>query len=116
ALEELKLSVDDTHFTGRIAIEDFSRQALRVQLQGAALDLDRYLAPKTKDSAAVARQSEVKETVAAAGSGASPLPSSPTGQAWSDEAVLPLASLRSLDLQLALSLQSLKVNDLALDN
>jgi AsmA protein len=116
AFEELELNVDDSKFNGRIAIEDFNRQALRVQLQGGSLDLDRYLAPKSKDSAKAARQAEVKDTVAvAAGSGSTPLPDAPTSQAWSEAALLPLDSLRKLDLQLALVLQSLKARELSFD-
>ncbi|EXF44611.1 AsmA family protein [Pseudomonas sp. BAY1663] len=63
ALEELTLKLDDSTFTGQIAVSDFARQALRVNLKGDRLDLDRYLPPPAKDEAAgAARKSEVKST------------------------------------------------------
>lgn len=109
-LQELKLKLDDSSFSGQIGIADFAKQALRVQLKGDSLDLDRYLPKPTKDSqdAGAARQAEVKESVASAGqSGSTPLPKAPTQQAWSAATVLPIERLRSLDLQLALSLDQL---------
>ena len=76
ALEELTLKLDDSTFTGRIAISDFARQALRVDLKGDRLNLDRYLPPPSKDEpAGAARKSEVKNTQAAAvGSGSTRCP------------------------------------------
>jgi hypothetical protein len=62
-LEELNLKVDDSTFTGRIAVEDFAKQSLRIQLKGDTFDADRYLPPKSAEanSAAVARQAEVQQ-------------------------------------------------------
>lgn len=117
ALDDLKLKLDDSNFSGSIAISDLARQALRLQLKGDRLDLDRYLPGKTTDSASVARQSEIKDTVAAAASsGTSSLPSAPTQQAWSTEKMLPLETLRGLDLDLALNMATLRVNRLPLEN
>ena len=99
ALEELTLKLDDTILTGRIAVEDFTRQALRLQLNGDRLDVSRYLPPKTTDGASAARQSEVQETAQAASAGDSPLPAAPTRHAWSDAPVLPMDALRLLDVQ-----------------
>lgn len=107
-LENLDLKLDGSTYTGSLGVSDFSKQALRADLKGDKLDLDSYLPPKSKDSAAAARQSEVKESIANAGAnGTTPLPNAPTQQAWSDEKVLPIDRLRSLDLQLALSLGQL---------
>jgi AsmA protein len=109
-LQELKLKLDDSNFSGQIGIADFAKQALRVQLKGDSLDLDRYLPSKSQDSkdAGAARQAEVKQSIASAGqSGSTPLPQAPTQHAWSAAAVLPIERLRSLDLQLALSLDQL---------
>ncbi|SFP59896.1 AsmA family protein [Pseudomonas borbori] len=109
-LEELKLKLDDSNFSGQIGITDLAKQALRVQLKGDSLDLDRYLPAKSQDSkdAGAARQAEVKQSVASAGqSGSTPLPKAPTQHAWSATTVLPIERLRSLDLQLALSLDQL---------
>ena len=53
-LEDLKLGLDDTAFSGRFGIADFARQSLRAQLKGDKLDLDRYLPAKQADSASAA--------------------------------------------------------------
>ncbi|SFW46269.1 AsmA protein [Pseudomonas sp. NFACC19-2] len=106
--EELNLKLDGSTFTGKLGVADVSKQALRVDLKGDKLDLNRYLPPKTQDSAAAARKAEVKDSIAGAGKdGSTPLPNKPTQQAWSDEKVLPVDQLRKLDLQLALSLAQL---------
>src|SRR5690606_24779308 len=95
----LTLKLDDTIITGRVAVEDFARQALRLQLKGDRLDVSRYLPPKETDGASAARQSEVQETTRAASSGDSPLPAAPTRHAWSDAPILPMDTLRLLDIQ-----------------
>ncbi|SFJ10179.1 AsmA protein [Pseudomonas guineae] len=108
--EDLKLTLDDSHFSGQLAIADFAKQALRVQLKGDQLNLDRYLPATAKDAkdAGAARQAEVKASVASAGeSGSTPLPDAPTQQAWSSSEVLPIATLRKLDVQLDLGLDQL---------
>jgi AsmA protein len=117
ALEELTLKLDDSTFTGRIAISDFARQALRVDLKGDRLNLDRYLPPPSKDEpAGAARKSEVKNTQAAAvGSGSTPLPNAPTQQAWSEASVLPLDQLRKLDSEVSLAIGSLTAMQLPLE-
>lgn len=107
-LEELNLKLDGSTFTGNLGVSDFAKQALRADLKGDKLDLNRYLPPKTQDSAGAARKAEVKDSIAGAGKdGSTPLPDKPTQQAWSDEKVLPVDQLRKLDLQLALSLAQL---------
>lgn len=107
ALEELTLKVDDTIITGRVAVEDFARQALRLQLKGDRLDVSRYLPPKETDGASAARQSEVQEAARAASSGDSPLPAAPTRHAWSDAPILPMDTLRLLDIQATIGFDEL---------
>lgn len=107
ALEELTLKLDDTIITGRVAVEDLARQALRLQLKGDRLDVSRYLPPKSTDSASAARQSEVQQTAQSASAGDSPLPNAPTRHAWSDAPVLPIDSLRLLDVQATVSFDEL---------
>ncbi|HEX5844682.1 MAG TPA: AsmA family protein [Pseudomonas sp.] len=119
SLDELQVKLDDSSFSGQIAIADFAKQALRVQLKGDRLNLDRYLPPQSKDTkdASAARKAEVKESVASAGqSGTTPLPNAPTQQAWSNTAVLPIEALRKLDLQLALGLDQLSVQKQTIDD
>ncbi len=117
ALDDLDLTLDDSHFTGRLAIADFERQALRVQLKGDHIDLDRYLAAPSKDNASSGRDNQVKASIASAGaSGSTPLPKAPTEQAWSQEPLLPLEQLRKLDVQLALSMAQLTLKKLPSEN
>jgi len=106
ALGNLKIQLDDSQFSGRLALADFSKQALRVQLAGDKLNLDRYLPPPEKTAAQTSKASE--------GSGDT-LPKSPTQAAWSDEPMLPLATLRSLNLALDLTLEQLTYQQIPLN-
>ncbi|EOZ4757131.1 AsmA family protein, partial [Pseudomonas aeruginosa] len=118
-LEDLKLGLDDTAFSGRFGIADFARQSLRAQLKGDKLDLDRYLPAKAKqaqDAASATRKAEVDATVASAAQGNTPLPEKPTRQAWSDAPLLPMATLRKLDLDVALNFGRLTVEKLPIDD
>ncbi|HLA32937.1 MAG TPA: AsmA family protein [Pseudomonas sp.] len=117
--DELQVKLDDSRFNGQIAIADFAKRALRVQLKGDKLDLDRYLPAKTQErkDAGAARTAEVKASLASAGqSGSTPLPNAPTQQAWSSAPVLPIELLRTLDLQLSLSLDQLRAQQQAIGN
>jgi AsmA protein len=116
--EEINLKLDGSTFTGQIAVSDFAKQALRVDLSGDQLNLDRYLPPPAKeDSAGAARQSEVKVTQAAvSGSGTTPLPDKPTQQAWSSTTALPVSALRNLDTRINLSIDNLTAMKLPVDN
>ncbi|RRV03941.1 AsmA family protein [Pseudomonas sp. v388] len=118
ALEDLSLKVDDSHFTGRIAVTDFARQALRVQLKGDTFDADRYRPAESEESKGVkaARKSEVQSGEAAAIAGDTPLPEQPTKAAWSTTRLLPLERLRTLDVEADLSFGKLIVNKLPIDN
>ena len=118
SLEDLNLKLDDSAFTGRIAVSDFAKQALRAELKGDQLNLDRYLPPPAKQASAdTARKSEVETTEAAAvGSGTTPLPDKPTQHAWSDAQMLPVNALRSLDTRIKLDIGSLTAMKLPLDS
>lgn len=120
ALEDLTVKLDDSTFSGRVAVEDFAKQALRLQLKGDSFDADRYLPAKSEEAkgATAARQAEVKqqEASAVAGAGTTPLPNAPTQVAWSDDKLLPVDRLRALDLQAdlvfgALTLDKLPITD-----
>ncbi|AIZ34600.1 AsmA family protein [Pseudomonas parafulva] len=116
ALPDLAVKLDDSSFTGRVAIEDFAKQALRVQLKGDKFDADRYLPAKSEEAkgAKAARQAEVQqqEATAVAGAGSTPLPSAPTQVAWSTDKLLPVDRLRALDLQADLSFGALTLDKL----
>ena len=118
AFEGLNLKLDDGTFSGRLAVADFAKKAVRVQLKGDKLDLDRYLPPKSKakQEAQTARQAEVKPAVAAATQGTTPLPNAPTQAAWSEAPVLPVDQLRKIDLEATLDFGQFTVDKLPMDD
>lgn len=119
ALEDLAVKLDDSTFSGRVAVEDYAKQALRLQLKGDTFDADRYLPAKSEEAkgATAARQAEVKqqEASAVAGAGTTPLPNAPTQVAWSDDKLLPVDRLRALDLQADLAFGSLTLDKLPIE-
>ena len=120
ALEDLAMKLDASTFTGRIAVEDIAKKALRIQLKNDKFDADRYLLAKSEAaaSAKAARQAEVKgnEVSALAGSGTTPLPDAPTQVAWSDDKLLPVDRLRELDLQASLNFGELTLDKLPIQD
>ncbi|MGC5700045.1 AsmA family protein [Pseudomonas sp. NFXW11] len=120
ALEDLNLKLDDSTFSGRLAIDDFDKQALRAQLKADTFDVDRYLPPKSAaaNSAAAARKAEVQgsEADAMAGAGSTPLPNAPTKGAWSTDKLLPLERLRKLDIDADLSFGQLTLDKLPIQS
>ena len=117
-LDDFNLKVDDSHFTGRIAVTDFAKQALRIQLKGDTFDADRYRPAESEESkgARAARKTEVQSGEAAAVAGDTPLPEQPTKVAWSTARLLPVERLRTLDVEADLSFGKLIVNKLPIDN
>lgn len=119
-LDNINLKLDDSTFSGRIAVEDFAKQALRIQLKGDTFNADRYLPPKSAEanSAAVARQSEVSgtEADAMAGAGSTPLPNAPTKGAWSNDKLIPAERLGKLDLDADLTFGQLTLDKLPIQN
>lgn len=118
-LNDLKLKLDDSSFSGNLGIADFGKQAIRAQLSGDKLNLDRYLPAKVKqaqDATNSARKAEVASTEQRAIKGDTPLPNQPTQQAWSDTPLLPIARLRALDLDASLTLGQLILDKLPIDN
>jgi len=120
ALNDLAVKLDGSSFAGNLAITDFAKQALRIQLRADSFDADRYMKPKSAEasSAGAARDAEVKTTEATAigGAGDSPLPNAPTQGAWSNDALLPVERLRKLNLQADLSFAKLTLNQWPIDN
>ena len=121
AFEDLNLKVDDSTFTGRLAVDDFAKQALRIQLKGDTFDADRYRPGKSEPakSAGAARKSEVESTqnqAFAASGGTTPLPNAPTQGAWSNTQLLPLERMRKLDVQADLNFGTLTLNKLPIQN
>ncbi|QNH80066.1 AsmA family protein [Pseudomonas protegens] len=120
ALEDLNLKLDDSTFSGRLAIEDFDKQSLRAQLKADTFNVDRYLPPKSAEanSASSARKAEVQssEADAMAGAGTTPLPNSPTKGAWSTDKLLPVERLNKLDVDADLSFGQLTLDKLPIQN
>ncbi|MGF6556296.1 AsmA protein [Pseudomonas sp. S30_BP2TU TE3576] len=120
ALDDISLKVDDSTFSGRIAIEDFARQSLRAVLKADTFNVDRYLPPKSAEanSATQVRQAEVASTEADAmvGAGNSPLPPAPTKDAWSSERLLPVERLSKLDVDADLTFGQLTLQKLPIHN
>lgn len=87
SLNDIKLLLDESKFDGSIAVTDFEKTALKINLTGDKLNLDHYL-PPTSEAAA-----EKTET-----------PDQP----------LPIESLRTLNLNAKIQLQELIVQKLKL--
>ncbi|QQU66514.1 AsmA family protein [Pseudomonas fluorescens] len=120
ALEDLNLKLDGSTFIGRVAVDDFAKQSLRVQLKGDTFNADNYLPAKSEAAkgATAARQAEVQssEAGAMAAGGNTPLPEAPTKGAWSNDKLLPLTRLRSLDVNADLAFGELTLSQLPIQN
>jgi len=120
ALDSINLKVDDSTFSGRIAVEDFARQSLRAVLKADTFNVDRYLPPKSAEanSTTQVRQAEVASTEAdaMAGAGSTPLPPAPTKDAWSSERLLPVERLSKLDVDADLTFGQLTLQKLPIHN
>jgi len=120
AFDNINLKVDDSTFSGRIAVEDFAKQSLRAVLKADTFNVDRYLPPKSAEanSATQVRQAEVASTEAdaLAGAGSTPLPQAPTKDAWSSERLLPVERLSKLDVDADLTFGQLTLQKLPIQN
>jgi AsmA protein len=117
-LDGLNFKLDDSSFTGRLAIEDVAKQALRLQLKGDTFDADRYRPVESEESksASAARKAEVASGEDAAAGGTTTLPEQPTKQAWSTEKLFPLERMRKLDVNADLSFDKLIIKKLPIQN
>jgi AsmA protein len=84
-LDSLKVTLDETRLEGRLAVTDVERGALRFDLRGDALDVDRYLGRKQKAPAAAGRPGAQRRVAA------------------------PLRALRQLDVRGHASLDRLRI-------
>jgi AsmA protein len=89
SFKPLALALDQTTLEGTVAIVDFAAPALRFDLAGNAIDLDRYLPAPSEE--------------------ADPAPATTPGRAASASDELPLEPLRALDLDGQFALGKLKV-------
>ncbi len=93
-LTDLRVTIDETTLAGSFSIEHFRQPRWRLTLKGDRFNADRYLPPPAKIPTAGA----AKQTPPASAS-QQPL--------WDSEPVLPLAVLRSLALDAAVTLDTL---------
>ena len=91
ALNDLKIKFDDTTFTGKSSVTNLGKPAIRFSLAGDTLNVDRYL-PKTEEG------------------DAKPAPS-PT-EAATGAALIPVDTLRALDIVGDISIQHVIFNGL----
>ncbi|MGE8068863.1 AsmA family protein [Pseudomonas sp. NPDC089569] len=119
-LDDINLKVDESTFSGRIAIEDFAKQSLRATLKADTFNVDRYLPPKSAEASSTTkvRQAEVASTEAdaMAGAGSTPLPPAPTKEAWSNERLFPVERLSKLDVDADLTFGQLTLEKLPIKN
>jgi AsmA protein len=120
SFDDINLKVDDSTFSGRIAVEDFAKQSLRASLKADTFNVDRYLPPKSAEanSAKQVREAEVASTEAdaMAGAGSTPLPQSPTKGPWSTARLLPVERLSKLDVDADLTFGQLTLDKLPIQN
>ncbi|OOH82696.1 cell envelope biogenesis protein AsmA [Pseudomonas koreensis] len=120
AFDNINLKLDDSSFSGRIAVEDFAKQSLRAILKADTFNADRYLPPKSEKAANATqtRQAEVASTEAdaMAGAGSTPLPDKPSKTAWSTERLLPVERLAKLDVDADLTFGQLTLDKLPIQN
>ncbi len=91
SLENLSLKLDDTRFSGSVAVSDLTRPAFSAKLSADSIDADRYLPPRGKDTP----------------------PVTPAG-ASIEVATLPVETLRSLDIDAAIRVGTLKAGGLTM--
>ena len=94
-LQNLLMSLDDTQIKGSASIKDFDRPAVTFTMDIDTLDVDRYLPPVDKSSKPIA---------------------SPAVLLAIGTSILPVETLRKLNVNGAVSLGKLKVNDLAMQD
>jgi len=108
-LKPMILQLDDSNLQGHVSVNNFSRPAVRYKLALNEIDLDRYLPPQTKATAATT--TGVKSTTPAR----STRPTSSPATAKASEIIeLPLELLRSLNINGQLSIGKLKAANLRL--
>lgn len=104
ALNDVVIGFDKTTFKGKLALTDFSRQAIELVLAGDQVNIDDYL-PPVSDEVSAGVEAEV-EASAGARVAAEDKPEEP----------LPLEALRGLNVQAKLTLQEAIVNKLKMAN
>lgn len=103
ALNDLKVKLDSTNFTGSVAVTDLAKQAIKVQLNGDSINVDNYLPP------VVASKQDTKTTTTTTGQGKTVTVNQPT---WSTDPLFDPKSLRGLNIDADFSVNQLIVKKL----
>ncbi len=99
-IEPLKVTLDDSHIQGRVALLSFDGPVVRAKLDVDDIDLDRYLPPSKEKPA---------------GQAASQTPKKQKGEAVARQKPVDFTPLRKLDADATLTVGKLKVNRLRLE-
>ncbi|MBU2886569.1 AsmA family protein [Gilvimarinus agarilyticus] len=113
ALNNVMITLDDTTFTGTLAITDIPSQAIELALAGDKINVDHYLPPVSEES-----PNESEASTADSGEPAADSDATATGNQTASvpEEPLPLETLRNLNVMADLSLQEVIVNQLTMTN
>lgn len=98
ALSDLKLKLDDTTFTGGASFA-LANSGVQLNLNGDAINADRYLPPASEEAATTEKNAE-----------AEPAPSAPAAEGD----LLPLETIRALALDIRLGLGELIISNLTI--
>lgn len=92
-LDKVQLTLDETHLAGSLAVSDFATGALKLVLEGDAINIDDYLPPPSK------APEQVTDTAAPEA-----------------DIALPLETLRGLNINAKIALKKAIINKIELDN
>ncbi|CBL45550.1 Uncharacterized protein involved in outer membrane biogenesis, AsmA family [gamma proteobacterium HdN1] len=110
-IEPLQVSLDESHLRGRVAVSDFSKQALEFKLHLDALDADRYLPPSDASNEAAPATAATAATAATDSTAAAGSASAGASQ----EELLPIETLRNLNIKGDFTLDKLTVSQIAME-
>lgn len=116
-IQQLQVKLDQTQLTGELAANNLSKTPLMVvKLKGDKINIDDYLPPVAADNANASRKAEIEQMLKQAGSaGTTPTPAPANAYQWDKTPVLPLASLRGINLDADLQFEEIIVNKLPLN-
>lgn len=113
-LHELRIKLDQTSLEGSIASNNLAQGSISIKLAGDQINLDDYLPPPSKtEQASAAATTQASSGI---GAGTPPLPPAPSENPWSTQELLPLATLRTLNLDSDLKFQQVQFSQLPLRN
>ena len=95
-LQNLAITLDQTHVTGNVTVKDFATQAVAFALKIDGIDADRYLPPKSKEDGKVETQSGETRNI--------------------NDVELPVDALDKLNAEGTVDLASLKIDGLKLSD